>query len=687
MLVCAVLVISAMVTWFAADEHEQLYTESVKSDLAALTRNLAADILPLMESGSTQTHAISERLKNLSSYQHILVARVYDTNQTVLHSQLGAAGRKYGVPEKLPLADIINSPSGAYLIDNQLIASSRIARNGVTYGYLLIMNDIETPVRKSWQALLLHVSPLVFITLIITIAIGLYWLNLLLNPLARLSGFTHQLSQTKDYTPRFKTRLRGEVSVLGHNINMLLDTIEAELTINDEQNQTLMEQQQTMTRLANFDSLTGLPNRQFVMDNLRLELARARRLNNDIAMMFFDLDGFKGINDSLGHETGDLILIEVADRVSSMLREGDLVARLGGDEFIIVPDRDVTDVCLQNLADRVIAAFLEPFHFRGLALTVGVSIGIAKASDAHFELSQLMSNADLAMYRSKARGRGTSTIFTNEMVESHKRKLSIANSIDQALANNEFTLYYQPKVARDGELVGFEALMRWQHPDFGLVMPGEFIPIAEQSGKISSLTRWAIERACIDLPLLQSVFFNKFRVAINLSGHDLRHSGMFDLIHQIFTQQQVNPEYIEFEVTESAYLENFAFANKFFRRLSNMGCAISLDDFGTGYSSLSYLTQITIDTLKIDRQFVRELNTSHRSRLVTGSIIDLAKRLSLTVCAEGIEELSQWDYLLNHGCDHVQGYLFSQPLPLEDVALLPARFEFVPDHVSRLSGQ
>ena len=676
LLVSAVLITSALVMWLTVIEHEKLYTASVKKDLNALTANLAIELTPELLKRRPDEARIKRELTNLASYQHILGARVYDNARGLIYSQPKLPQSAFNLAKERQFDKLLTQPSGSYRVGDELIAISRIADNGVPLGYLVIINDVETPVSDSWQTLLLHVLPFVIVATLLTIAITLFLLNRWLSPLSRLSAFTHQLSFTKDYTQRFDTRSGNEVGQLAYHVNTLLDAIEAELTINQEQNQTLVEQQQTMTRLANFDSLTGLPNRQFVMDNLRLELARSRRLEKDIALLFFDLDGFKGINDSLGHEIGDLILIDVADRVTTMLRDGDLVARLGGDEFIIVPDRDVTELSLKNLATRVIDAFAEPFHFRGLALTVGVSIGIAKASDANFELSQLMSNADLAMYRSKAKGRGIYTIFTHEMVESHKRKLSIANSIDQGISQDEFVLYYQPKVARDGKLVGFEALIRWQHPDFGMVNPAEFIPIAEQSGKISAITRWVIERVSIELPLLQSVFEDKFRVAVNLSGHDLRHSGLFDLIHSIFTQQQVNPEYIEFEVTESAYLENFAFANKFFRRLSNMGCAIALDDFGTGYSSLSYLTQISIDTLKIDRQFVRELGTSDRSRLVTNSIIDLAKRLSLTICAEGIEHVSQWEYLLEHGCDHVQGYLFSKPIPLEEVANLPARFSF-----------
>ena len=200
------------------------------------------------------------------------------------------------------------------------------------------------------------------------------------------------------------------------------------------------------------------------------------------------------------------------------------MARLGGDEFIIVPDRDVSDVSLNNLATKLVSAFEEPFMLRGLALSVGVSVGIARATDAGYELSQLMSNADLAMYRSKAKGRGTHTLFTVDMVESYKRKMSLANSIDSAIRHDEFRVYYQPKISKHGAVIGLEALIRWEHPEYGMVMPGEFIPIAEQGGRISSITQWMIERVCMELPDLQMLVDNKFRVAINLSGHDLRHT-------------------------------------------------------------------------------------------------------------------------------------------------------------------
>ncbi|MCU7555208.1 EAL domain-containing protein [Alteromonas sp. ASW11-19] len=668
----AVVFATAMVLWLTISEHEDLYTDAVRSNIDAVASNLSEELSEVIGEGS-KVAELQLVLRQLQAYDNIVSASVHDRHGNMLTSVAGNSARQDNNINPSALSQPVTA--GFMAEDGNLVSLHIIGDPVFARGYLRVVTDVATPVSRSKRTLLFQTSPLVLAVLILTIGSGLFFLNRLLHPLYALSRFTQSVSDSKDYAMRFRTGDNNEISKLGTSINSLLEMIEAELTINQEQNQILTEQQQTMTRLANYDSLTGLPNRQFVMDNLRLELARARRAGDDRVLMFFDLDGFKGINDSLGHETGDLILIEVADRVTSLLREGDLIARLGGDEFIILPDRDTSEASIANMANRVITAFSEPFQLRGLALTVGVSLGIAKASEADYDLSQLMSNADLAMYRSKARGRGTFTVFTPDMVESHKRKLSIANSIDQAITNNEFQLYYQPKIARDGRIIGLEALIRWLHPEFGMVMPGEFIPIAEQGGKISAITQWVIEQVCIELPMLQEKIAQRFRVSINLSGHDLRHGGLFDAIHSLFTRHRTNPEYIEFEVTESAYLENFALSNKFFRRVSNMGCAIALDDFGTGYSSLSYLTQISIDTLKIDRQFIRELETSERSRLVTGTIIDLAKRLSLTICAEGIENHRQWEYLLEHGCDHVQGFLFSKPIPLSQFHSLPMRFE------------
>ena len=662
--------ITLIVLWISIVVTQANYTQLYQEDISYFSKGLAAATADSVGYGE-----LSERDKalvrgQLSTYRYVNSITFY-TAQYDLIETFGDA------PETLASGPI--PPQGVTLIDGKVTSHQFIGDSLYPEGYIIVTANIEASVSKATRALLLRILPISLVLWLVIIALSIYAIKRLFKPLASLNAFTQEVLQTKDFALRHHYDNKGELGLLAGNINHLLEMIEVELLINYEQNQTLVDQQETMTRLANFDSLTGLPNRQFVLDNLRLELARAKRNDEDLILLFFDLDGFKGINDSLGHETGDLILIEVADRVSGLLREGDLVARLGGDEFLVLPDRDTRDGNIESVAVRLINSFSEPFALRGLSLTVGVSIGIARAADANYDLSELMSNADLAMYRSKARGRGSYTIFTPDMVESHKRKLHIANAIEQGLREGQFIVYYQVKVDRSRKVTGLEALLRWQHPEFGFIMPNEFIPIAEQGGKISSITQWVIQQVCHDLPTIQEWINGRFRVSINLSGHDLRNSKLFDSIHETFITSRVNPEFVEFEVTESAYLENFITSNRFFKRLSNMGCAISLDDFGTGYSSLSYLTQISIDTLKIDKQFVSDLANSERSRLVTGAIIDLAKRLSLTVCAEGIENEMQWKYMCEHGCDYVQGFMFSKPVPLETLIESPLQY---PDFIA-----
>ncbi len=663
-----------LVLWLAVSEHKITYVASAKEHASTYSEAVATMIQPHMTDVNLPEEFTQTIVSLFSTNDHFIGARIYNSDATLIKEQAGRVGQRLIEPF-FQQADVQALPEGSSYDQHAIAVRHTIGEDIYPDGYLVLFFDTKSSVSSGISSLLWQIFPLVFAFWLFCVLCSLYWIHRLLKPLTNLTSFTHSVIETKDYALRNHLVDNNEVGALGDSINRLLEMIEVELLINHEQKQILIEQQDEMSRLANYDSLTGLPNRQFVLDNLKLELARAKRNNDDLALLFFDLDGFKGINDSLGHETGDLILIEVADRVSDLVREGDLVARLGGDEFLILPDRDVRDASIESLASRLIAAFEQPFNLRGLSLTVGVSVGIAKAADAHYNLSELMSNADLAMYRSKAKGRGSFTVFTLDMVASHKRKLHLANAIEQSLSQNEFEVYYQVKVNKHAEIVGLEALLRWEHPEFGMVMPSEFIPIAEQGGKISAITQWVIERVSEDLPRLRQWLNKRFRVSINLSGHDLRNSHLFDNIYTVFQSYQVNPEYVEFEVTESAYLENFALSNKFFKRMSNMGCAIALDDFGTGYSSLSYLTQISIDTLKIDKQFIRELETSERSQLVTGAIIDLAKRLSLSVCAEGIEGPFQWQYLTEHGCDQIQGYMFSKPVSLSTLLEMPAAFD------------
>ena len=654
-------------------DNSETVIEVVKNNTAALSNSLALQLSVMMERNPGNDALLSSLFQPAKEHENVLSAALYDNNYNVISAIQPERVLEISDPAVPKTPQSV--PYGINQYEDVIVVHQIVGSSLYPMGHIVIYADTTKVQTTNSARQFLEQIPVFIALWLLCTGVCIFIVSRLISPLASLGRFTQEVFETKDYALRSSINSSNEIGKIATNINSLLDAIEVELLVNFEQKQTLVDQQETMSRLANFDSLTGLPNRQFVLDNLRLELARAKRNDEDLLLLFFDLDGFKGINDSLGHETGDLILIEVADRVQCLLRDGDLFARLGGDEFLVLPDRDATAEQAKSLATRLITAFNEPFELRGLSLTVGLSVGVATASDAEYDLSEHMSNADLAMYRSKAKGRGSYTLFTPDMVESHKRKLHLANGIEQGITNDEFVIYYQVKVNNDGNVIGAEALIRWQHPEFGLVMPNEFIPIAEQGGKITAITQWVINRVCMDMPDLKRWAKGAFRASINLSGHDLRSNQLFDYIYNTFALYDVNPENIEFEVTESAYLENFSLSNKFFRRISNMGCAIALDDFGTGYSSLSYLTQINIDTLKVDRQFVMELQSSERSRLVTGAIIDLAKRLSLSVCAEGIENLEQWRYLIEHGCDNVQGFMFSKPIPIKDLVTSPCHFK------------
>ena len=434
------LLLSVVIMLLAVREHESLYVQTTTADLRALTSNITADLLTSV--GSEQDIAtLTSTLLRFEPYTNVMFANVYDRNFDLVQRFVGQAGRaQLTVVERIS-DELTEPPLGEYQQAGFLFSVKRIGEPSFPQGFLVVVNDLTTPLSQSKYQLLFSVLPFGIAAIFVLAAFYWWSLKFQLSPLIKLSDFTQRLQFTKDYSLRHQSEGYNEVSKLGTSINGMISTIENELTINREQTTKLIEQQRSMTRLANYDSLTGLPNRQFVMDTLKLELSRALRNEQDLVLMFCDLDGFKSINDSLGHETGDRVLVDVASRVSSIMRDGDLVARLGGDEFLVVPARGINENTVRRMATRLIEAFQEPFYHNGLDLFVGISIGISKASDANFELSDLVSNADIAMYRSKKAGKGRFTIFNESMIEDHKRKLMIANSINAAISQNEFRVW------------------------------------------------------------------------------------------------------------------------------------------------------------------------------------------------------------------------------------------------------
>lgn len=423
-----------------------------------------------------------------------------------------------------------------------------------------------------------------------------------------------------------------------------------------------------MTYLAEHDFLTDLPNRLLLTDRITQALNSAQRRHVKAALMFLDIDHFKKINDTLGHEIGDILLKQLSRRLQGCLRTSDTISRQGGDEFIILLPEIADDYAPAEIAEKLLAATLKTFAIDSHELNISLSIGIAIYPDDGSSAEMLTKNADTAMYHAKGAGRNNYQFFANEMTQRVAEQLSLENSLQKAISNQEFKLVYQPKVCLStGKIIGVEALLRWQHPEWGLIAPDRFIPVAEDSGLIKRIGNWVLHEACTQNVAWQKMGLPPLPIAVNLSVVELRQPSFLQQVTRTLLQTGMEPHLLELEVTESIAIQGMAEAIEWLNKLKNMGVKLSIDDFGTGYSSLSYLKRLPVDTIKIDKSFVRDITTDPYDAAIIKAIISMSHSLKLNVIAEGVETTEQLAFLQQNECDQMQGYLFSRPVAAAEI--------------------
>jgi len=456
--------------------------------------------------------------------------------------------------------------------------------------------------------------------------------------------------------------IRDETGQVSHYIGSFIDISERKIA------------EERIHRLAHHDALTGLLNRFSLENRLDQALFSARRENEELAVMFIDMDRFKTINDTLGHHVGDALLVEVGRRLRVGVRESDIVARLGGDEFVVVLTGMEAGMTAAHIAAKIVFALGQPYLIAGNELHSSPSMGISIFPSDGEDPETLMKNADTAMYHAKELGRNNYQFFTSAMNAAAGERLALERDLRAALTESQFEVHYQPQICTlDSRTCGVEALVRWRHPQRGLIPPLTFIPIAEETGLIEALGEWVLDEACRQWAEWRTQGISKLRMAVNLSAHQLRSPTLIERVGAIMAKHGLGSGDLELEVTESAAMDDPERAIGQLKALRELGVELAIDDFGTGYSSLAYLKLLPIQTLKLDRAFVRDIESDENDAAISAATLALARNLGLKVVAEGVETEGQRAFLAAHQCDFLQGYLFSKPLPADEATAFLTR--------------
>jgi len=439
----------------------------------------------------------------------------------------------------------------------------------------------------------------------------------------------------------------------------------------EESLKILSNQKEQLIHQATHDALTNLPNKVLFLDRLKQAITIAKRDNKFVALLFIDLDNFKEVNDSLGHDIGDKLLIEVANRMSKGLRASDSLSRLGGDEFTVIVNNINKIEDLSRIIQTILNTFKEPINIKNNTLYINMSIGISIYPTDAKEVNDLLKHADSAMYKAKDNGRNTYCFYNEDMTKKALDRILLETSLREALINDEIIVYYQPQVdAEKDKLVGMEALVRWKHPTKGMIFPDAFIPLAESTGMIVELDRIVMKKSIKQFSIWERDGLNPGKLSINLAIKQLESNNFLEFVKLLLDSKEYSYSNIEFEVTESQIMQNPEKSIEILKEINKLGISISIDDFGTGYSSLAYLKKLPINKLKIDKSFVDNLPSDLEDVAIAKTIINLCKSLNLNVIAEGVETKEQKDFMLENGCKLIQGYYYSRPIPADEMLLV-----------------
>ena len=558
---------------------------------------------------------------------------------------------------------------------------------GRTVGFLGLTVDLS----KGYEAMVNDIAfagVVIGSLLILSLFLALRLQAHLAKPIGNLTRIMEEVSSCQNYSLRVPVSGHDELAQLARMFNDMLCQVEIRDRRLAEQTLFLEEEVSQRTsalekvadeayRLAYFDTLTGLPNRRKVIDQFDAAVREAARNHSAVALLFLDLDRFKRINDTLGHHIGDELLIAVAERIKHCLRTCDTVSRLnnsepacisrlGGDEFVVFLTGLTYPQQSGRVAQRLIQAIRQPISVQGYTLTVTTSIGISLFPEDGGDVASLLKNADTAMYHAKEKGKNTYQFYNASLNASALNRLAIENDLRVALEQEQFVVHFQPKFdTRTGVLTGAEALVRWEHPEKGMIYPADFIPVAEESGLIVPLGHVVLQQVCRNMAVWDSMGLPMGIISINLSGYQFRHPNMVANIADVLVATNVDPRYLQIELTESMLMDTSGACLDILHDLKALGVQLAIDDFGKGYSSLNYLKTFPIDVLKIDQSFISELPTDSHNAAITRAIVIMAHSLGLKVIAEGVERQEHHDFLMDLQCNEVQGFLFARPMPAD----------------------